>query len=75
MPPSETVMETTARRLPTVILSTILACLIAGMAAMVGWGLAIDRRVTTMEVRQEGIKEDITEMKADLKLILMEVRK
>ena len=75
MAPSETILQTTARRLTTVIISTLMACMFVVMAAMGGWGLTIDRRVTTMEVRQEGIREDISEMKATLTLILTEVRK
>lgn len=53
------------------ILAGLVVTFLVGAYTM-AWGH--DRRITVIETRDEGIREDITEMKADLKTLLRRKR-
>lgn len=54
---------------------TVIAILLTQVFIGFAWGLTVERRTTTLEVRQQEVRTDIAEIKADIKEVLKEVRK
>lgn len=53
----------------------VIVVLLGWVGVGFAWGLNFERRTTTLEVRQQEVRTDISEIKADIKEVLKEVRK